>query len=157
MPWYSASSAVDAAWASWGYWTSCTKSCDGGVRTYIGVQTPITLDTDDGCFNFQMFKLAQKRWLLRPGTYYFFVLVVVFIWDDNFSCSRHAWGPDIATQLSTVAARPSVPGPEKKTKLAISIIAVWEGSCYQIGWFFGKIPNGLWPPPFLENYVAIFF
>ena len=34
-----------------------------------------------------------------------------------------------------------------------------RGSRYQIGWIFGRNPNGLWPPPpsFLENYVAIFF
>ena len=25
----------------------------------------------------------------------------------------------------------------------------WEGSRYQIGWIFGKIPNGLWPPPLI--------
>ena len=32
-----------------------------------------------------------------------------------------------------------------------------EGSGYQIRWFFGKIPNGLWPPTsFLENYIAHF-
>ena len=35
---------------------------------------------------------------------------------------------------------------------------LWEGFRYQIRWIFGKIPNGLWPPPsFLENHVAIFF
>ena len=34
-------------------------------------------------------------------------------------------------------------------------LVVREGSRYQIGWFFGKIPNGPWhPPSFLENYVA---
>ena len=35
-----------------------------------------------------------------------------------------------------------------------------EGSRYQIGWSFGKIPNGLWPPSppsFLENYIANFY
>ena len=33
-----------------------------------------------------------------------------------------------------------------------------EGWRYQIGWFFGNIPNGLRPPPsFLENYIAIFY
>ena len=30
-----------------------------------------------------------------------------------------------------------------------------EGSSYQIGWFFGKIPNGLRPPPYL--IFVIFF
>ena len=33
-----------------------------------------------------------------------------------------------------------------------------EGWCYQIGWIFGKIPNGHGPPSLiLENYVAISF
>ena len=32
-----------------------------------------------------------------------------------------------------------------------------KGFGYQIGWFFGKIPNILWPPPsFFENYIAFF-
>ena len=36
-------------------------------------------------------------------------------------------------------------------------LVVREGSRYQIGWFFGKIPNGIWPPPsFSKNYVANF-
>ena len=31
-----------------------------------------------------------------------------------------------------------------------------EASPYQNGWIFGKVPNGLWPPSFSENYLAIF-
>ena len=32
-----------------------------------------------------------------------------------------------------------------------------DRSRYQIGWIFGKIPNGLWPnPPHFINYIAIF-
>ena len=34
-----------------------------------------------------------------------------------------------------------------------------EASPHQNGWIFGKVPNGLWPPPpssFSENYVADF-
>ena len=35
---------------------------------------------------------------------------------------------------------------------------VREGSRYQIGWFFGKIPDGLWPPPhFWKIIVYIIF
>ena len=32
-----------------------------------------------------------------------------------------------------------------------------DGWPHQNGWIFGKIPNGLWPPPsFSENYIADF-
>ena len=32
-----------------------------------------------------------------------------------------------------------------------------EASPFQNGWIFGKVPNGLWPPPsFSENHVADF-
>ena len=50
-------SAVDAAWASWGYWSSCSKTCDGGVRspylrTHIVVQRDETSVTGDRCLDF---------------------------------------------------------------------------------------------------------
>ena len=36
--------------------------------------------------------------------------------------------------------------------------ALREGSRYQIGWIFGKIPNGLWPPPhFWKIMLQIFY
>ena len=32
-----------------------------------------------------------------------------------------------------------------------------EASPFQNGWIFGKVPNGLWPPPsFSENHIADF-
>ena len=38
------------------------------------------------------------------------------------------------------------------------MITLREAPPYQNGWIFGKVPNGLWPPPssFSENYVADF-
>ena len=40
-----------------------------------------------------------------------------------------------------------------------SLPSLREGRPYQNGWIFGKVPNGLWPPPpsFSENHVALFF
>ena len=38
------------------------------------------------------------------------------------------------------------------------VMIIRDGWLYQIGGFFGKIPNGLWSPPpsFSENYIANF-
>ena len=38
-------------------------------------------------------------------------------------------------------------------------VPFWEASPFQNGWIFGKVPNGLWPPPpsFSENHVADLF
>ena len=39
-----------------------------------------------------------------------------------------------------------------------SIHRFWEGIGSQIGWIFGQIPNGLWPPPSIsEYYITIFY
>ena len=41
--------------------------------------------------------------------------------------------------------------------MMISVVVIRDRSCYQIGWIFRKIPNGLHPPPeFSENYVSNF-
>ena len=34
---------------------------------------------------------------------------------------------------------------------------LWEGWCYQIGWIFGKISNGLWPPFIFGKLCCNFF
>ena len=43
-------------------------------------------------------------------------------------------------------------------KLSQSVATLREASPLQNGWIFGKVPNGLWPPPpsFSENYIADF-
>ena len=39
----------------------------------------------------------------------------------------------------------------------IIMILLRDAYPFQNGWIFGKVPNGLWPPPsFSESYVAIF-
>ena len=39
----------------------------------------------------------------------------------------------------------------------VLLLTLREGWGYWIGWIFGKIPNGLRPPSFLENYIATFY
>ena len=47
-----------------------------------------------------------------------------------------------------------------KLKMFLADQEVREGSNYQIGWTFGKIPNGRWPPPlphFWKIMLQIFY
>ena len=41
--------------------------------------------------------------------------------------------------------------------LNIEDLLIRDGSSHQIRLIFGKIPNDLRPPQFLENYIAIFY
>ena len=48
-------------------------------------------------------------------------------------------------------------GWEGVKKKCIIKWAIREASPFQNGWIFGKVPNGLWPPPsFSENHIADF-
>ena len=37
------------------------------------------------------------------------------------------------------------------------VVSLRDGPGHQNEWIFAKVPNGLWPPSFSENYIAIFF
>ena len=48
--------------------------------------------------------------------------------------------------------------PPRCTLSSLPGFTLREASHLQNGWIFGKVPNGLWPPPsFSESYVANYF